>query len=78
MIHLQNMPLTAPMMPDFKGGPVVFLKEVKGELGKVAWPTKDEVVKLTAVVILVSVVIGVYIGGLDFVFTKMTDLLVKR
>lgn len=72
------MPIPTPMMPDFKGGPVVFLKEVRSELGKVVWPTRDEVVKLTAIVILLSLVIGVYIGGLDFIFTKFTDLLVKR
>lgn len=70
--------LKSPMMPDFTGGPVVFLKEVKAELLKVVWPTRSEVVKLTIIVIGVSVAIGLYIGGLDFVFTKMTDLLVKR
>jgi len=70
--------MKSPMMPDFKGGPVVFLKEVKAELLKVVWPTRNEVVKLTIIVITVSVAIGLYIGGLDFVFTKMTDLSVKR
>lgn len=70
--------MPTPMMPDFKGGPVIFLKEVKAELTKVIWPTRDEVVKLTIVVVVVSVVIGLYIGGLDLIFTKMTDLLVKK
>lgn len=66
------------MMPDFKGGPVIFLKEVKTELARVTWPTRDEVIKLTVIVIVVSAAIGLYIGGLDLVFTKVTDLLVKR
>lgn len=70
--------LKSPMMPDFTGGPVVFLKEVKTELLKVVWPTRSEVVKLTIIVIAVSMAIGLYIGGLDFVFTKMTDILVKK
>ncbi|MBI3379394.1 preprotein translocase subunit SecE [Candidatus Gottesmanbacteria bacterium] len=65
-------------MPDFKGGPVVFLKEVKAELGKVIWPTKNDVIKLTIVVVVVSLAIGIYIGGLDLTFTKLTDLLVRR
>ena len=72
------MPIPTPMMPDFKGGPVVFLKEVKAELGKVIWPKREEVIKLTFVVLAVSAAIGLYIGGLDLVFTKFTDLLVKR
>ena len=70
--------LPKPMMPNFQGGPVVFFKEVRSELGKVIWPTKNEVVKLTIIVIFVSVVIGLYVGGLDLVFTKLTDFLVKR
>jgi len=72
------MAITTPMMPDFKGGPVVFLKEVKAELSKVVWPTRDEVIKLTVVVVIVSAVIGIYVGGLDLLFTKLTDVLVKR
>jgi preprotein translocase subunit SecE len=70
--------LPKPMIPDFKGGPVVFLKEVRSELAKVIWPTKNEVIKLTLIVVVISVVIGLYIGGLDFVFTKLTDILVRR
>lgn len=66
------------MMPDFRGGPVIFLREVKSELGKVVWPTREEVVKLTIIVVAVSLAIGLYIGGLDLVFTKFTDLLVKK
>lgn len=66
------------MMPDFSGGPVVFLKEVKTELTKVVWPTRAEVIKLTVIVIAVSVFIGLYIGGLDMLFTTLTDFLVKR
>lgn len=66
------------MMPNFTGGPVVFLKEVKTELGKVIWPTRDEVIKLTIIVIALSVVIGLYVGGLDMVFTKTTDTLLRR
>ena len=64
--------------PDFRGGPVVFLKEVKAELLKVSWPTRDQVIKLTIVVVVVSFAIGLYIGGLDLAFTKLTDLLLNR
>ena len=72
------MDLHKPMLPDFKASPIVFIKEVKSELSKVVWPTRPEVIKLTAIVIVVSVVIGLYIGGLDMVMTKLTDLLIKK
>ena len=78
MLDFGQMAILTPMMPDFKGGPVIFLKEVKAELTRVIWPTRDEVVKLTVVVVVVSVIVGLYIGGLDLVFTKLTDFLVKR
>jgi len=37
--------LPKPMMPDFSGKPLAFLKEDRAELLKVPWPTKDEVIK---------------------------------
>ena len=39
--------------------PVGFLKEVRDELKKVVWPTRDEIIRLTGVVIFVSVIVGI-------------------
>jgi len=57
--------------------PVIFLKEVKDELKKVVWPTRSEVIRLTAVVIIVSVIVGVYLGVIDFLLTKILALVIK-
>lgn len=57
--------------------PVAFLKETRDELKKVTWPKQPDVVRLTATVILVSLIVGLYVGGLDFVFTKVMEVLVK-
>lgn len=54
-----------------------FLKEVRLELTKVKWPTKQEVVKMTTVVILVSLLVGVYVGALDLSLVKVMEVLVK-
>ena len=51
-----------PMMPAFSKNPVGFLKEVKVELTKVTWPTRQEVMRLTVIVVAVSVAVGIYIG----------------
>ncbi len=64
--------------PDFGKNPVDFFKEVKTELGKVTWPSRPEVIKLTAVVIGVSAIVAAYLGGLDFVFAKGIELILKR
>lgn len=57
--------------------PLAFLKQTQEELQKVVWPTRNEVVRLTGVVIGVSVLVGLFIGGLDFIFTKLLALIVK-
>lgn len=50
--------------------PVGFLREVVVELKQVTWPTRKETIRSTILVIAISVGVGVYIAGLDLVFTK--------
>ncbi len=57
--------------------PVKFILETYAELRKVIWPTRQEVVRLTLVVITISVAVGLYIGGLDFAFTKLMAMILK-
>jgi preprotein translocase subunit SecE len=55
-----------------------FLREVRDELKKVVWPTRDEVIRLTGVVILISVIVGLFLGGADFILTKLIGILITR
>jgi preprotein translocase subunit SecE len=57
--------------------PVKFLRETYDELKLVKWPTRRDVMNLTGVVILISILTGLYIGGIDYLFTKITELIVK-
>lgn len=57
--------------------PTTFLRETRDELKKVTWPKQNEVVRLTLTVIVLSLIVGLYVGGLDFVFTKLMQVLVK-
>lgn len=57
--------------------PVTFLKEAKDELKKVVWPTRVEVIRLTVVVILVSLLVGLFLGGIDFILTKIMEIVIK-
>ncbi|MBI4096373.1 MAG: preprotein translocase subunit SecE [Candidatus Levybacteria bacterium] len=57
--------------------PAVFLRETKDELKKVVWPTRQEVIRLTFVVIAVSLLVGLFLGGLDFIFVKIIGTVVK-
>ena len=58
--------------------PVDFFKEVREELKKVVWPSKEEVIRLTGVVVLVSVTVGLYLGGADFILTKLFEVFILR
>lgn len=54
-------------------GPVQFVKEVIGELKKVNWPTRNETIKLTFVVFVISGVVALFIGGLDALMINITS-----
>jgi preprotein translocase subunit SecE len=54
-----------------RGNPLDFVRDVRSELRKVAWPTQRETINLTAVVIALSVAVGLFLGGVDFVFQEL-------
>lgn len=57
--------------------PLQFLKEVIAELKKVTWPTRAETIQLTAVVVVVSIAVALYVGGLDWLFLTLETQFLK-
>ncbi|MEM9203533.1 MAG: preprotein translocase subunit SecE [Actinomycetota bacterium] len=55
--------------PQERTSPGQFLREVRGELRKVAWPTREETVNYSIVVLLTIVIVGAMIYGLDWMFS---------
>jgi preprotein translocase subunit SecE len=55
--------------------PAQYLREVRDEMRKVAWPKRDEVIRYSIVVIITVVVYSSMIGGLDALFTWLFSLL---
>lgn len=53
-----------------------FFKEVMSELKKVTWPTKQDVIKATGVVVAVIVALGVLVGVFDILFSTLIKLIV--
>ena len=51
-------------------GPKQFVREVKAEMRKVAWPTKVEVINSTIIVLLAVVVMTTLIFGMDYAFAR--------
>ena len=52
-----------------------FLVDVRKEAGKVSWPAKDEVVGTTTVVIVYTVVVGVFLFVVDAAITPVINWL---
>jgi preprotein translocase SecE subunit len=59
----------APAIPRGRVGLVQFAQECWNELQKVTWPSRETVVRLTVIVILISGLISVYIFAFDNLFT---------
>lgn len=52
-----------------------FLQEVKAEFKNIAWPKKEALIQLTFVVISISIILSLILGGMDFIFTQSINLL---
>jgi preprotein translocase subunit SecE len=50
--------------------PPQFLREVRGELRKVAWPSRQEVVSYTVTVLVVTAVLTLLVWGMDWVLRE--------
>jgi len=47
-----------------------FLREVRGELRKVTWPTRDELRKATVVIVIFVLLLGILIGVMDWLLQQ--------
>ena len=52
-----------------------FFGEVISELRKVNWPTRQEATRLTLLVLAISVVIGLFLGLMDNVFSRLFSII---
>lgn len=52
--------------------PISYFKEVRSEVDKVVWPTREQTIRYTVLVIIVSVASGLFLGGLDYILTIFT------
>jgi preprotein translocase subunit SecE len=55
------------------GGIIRFAQESWSELRKVTWPTQEQVIRLTLLVVIISALISVYIFAFDNIFHIIVD-----
>lgn len=56
---------------------VSWFQSLKSEFNKIIWPDKEQLTKETAVVVVVSVILGIIIAILDMVLKYGINLLIK-
>lgn len=54
-----------------------FLKEVRVELAKVVWPSRQQTIQLTVIVVMVTILVGFFLGGVDYLLTKLLNLIIR-
>lgn len=59
---------------DIKKG---YFNGILEELKKVTWPSKNDVIKLSLIVIIISLLMAFYVGILDVVLAKILEFLTK-
>ncbi|KKU58178.1 MAG: Preprotein translocase, SecE subunit [Parcubacteria group bacterium GW2011_GWA2_47_12] len=53
-----------------------YLKETRGELRHVNWPTRKQAAVFTALVVAVSLITAAYLGVFDYIFSRLLQLVI--
>jgi preprotein translocase subunit SecE len=64
---------TRPPVAQPKKSRFRFIGETISELRKVVWPTRQEAIRLTLIVIAVTVAAGLILGAVDYGFTELVS-----
>lgn len=54
-----------------------FFKEVKIELKKVVFPSRDEVIGSTKIVVVLVLIVAVFLGMIDMLLSKLIGMVIK-
>ncbi len=54
-----------------------YIEDVRKEMAKVSWPTQSELVEQTTVVFVFSLIVSLFIFGIDNVFSTVLELLYR-
>jgi len=53
-----------------------YIRDTKGEMKHVSWPTKTQALSFTALVIVISILTALYLGFFDFIFSGALKLII--
>jgi preprotein translocase subunit SecE len=76
MAEKKQARLTQEVRPDNRI--VHFYRETSAELRKVVWPTREQAINLTIIVIIVVVAMSLFLGGIDAVLSQVLKIILVR
>jgi preprotein translocase subunit SecE len=53
-----------------------YLQDTRGEIRKTSWPSREQATKLTLIVLAVTLVMAIFLGAFDFLFSQLMRLLI--
>ena len=68
----------APRPQHERTKPAEFAREVRGDLRKVAWPTREEVVRFSIIVLVTVVLLTLFVTGVDWLSAEGILLLFEN
>ena len=71
------MSRSASLKPKVDNALVRYLKDTRAEIAKVTWPTRDEGLRLTYVVLIVTTISAIVLFGVDSFFSLVIALLLR-
>jgi preprotein translocase subunit SecE len=69
----KRAPRQQPKKNQDRVGPVQYLREVREEMRKVAWPKRPEVTRYSIVVVITVVFYTALVGGFDYLFGQVSE-----
>jgi len=73
----QARPTVAAQVAKERVGPIQYIREVRDEMRKVAWPKWPEVRRYSIIVLVTVVIVTAFVGGLDAAFGILSGWLYK-
>lgn len=55
---------------------IAYLREVRGELSHLSWPTPRQAAFYTGLIVFIAVAVAAYTGALDFLFESILKLVI--
>jgi preprotein translocase subunit SecE len=61
-----------------RGRRFTFVSDTVAELKKVVWPTREEVIRLTTMVLIICLVLALFLASIDYGFSRILSAFLRR